>query len=509
MTLTLYRTTSEAKDVNKVLNTIGTYNAEPIVPTSMTTPAVYITMPESTSGHFPGGNYAYIAEWNRYYYMDPPVWLSDGVWQVQLRCDVLMSHRAGIRSQSAYVARAASEYDLSISDTAAPVTVGINRKIDDLSISHYVGAYGGWTTTGNVLTQSGNVVVVALDVGAYKTDGSSDWTVPDTPYLYVCLSFSEYSKLVNTLKRAGANLLAGLTGISEFTNIVSEAYVLPYEPRHGSRVTTLGLWVTQSPVDITSWDGIKDFAVTANCYVLNKNVTGEFYWEADVVLPSEDMYKNAQPFTSYTLEMYPLGCQDIDSRILSQQGNRCRLYVGCKCDPLGGEAIFHYGVGAYGVDQDIDRVRDLCINPIGSTNIRTDYASVSVTSSNIKITELASKLVGSVSSMVSAASEGSFAGAFGSGVAEAATWDFGVPSYSVSGTPKGAIYTQGARLITTYQEQLPIPTELIGRPLYQVRTLGDLSGFVQVQDVHVEGITAAFLEEVQEIESLLRSGVYM
>ena len=207
--------------------------------------------------------------------------------------------------------------------------------------------------------------------------------------------------------------------------------------------------------------------------------------------------------------MYPLGCQDIDGRILAQQGNRCRLFVGCNCDPLGGDAIFHYGVGAYGVTPNISQLREMCIHPLGSTNIRTDYASINVTNSNIKITELASKLVGAGDSMVSAAKGGSYGAALAGGVNEAAEWDFGVPSYSVSGTPKGALYTKGARLLTTYQEQLPIPETFIGRPLFQVRTLGNLSGFVQVQDVHVEGIPGAFLEEVQEIESLLRSGVYM
>lgn len=509
MTLTLYRTTSEAKDVNKVLTTIGTYNAEPIVPTSMTAPAVYITLPESTAGHFPGGNYAYIAEWNRYYYMDAPVWLSDGVWQVQLRCDVLMSHRAGIRSQSAYVARAASEYDLSISDTAAPVYVGLQRNVTNLVSAAFTGGDSTWTTSGSVLLQPGEVVVVALNVSAYKLEGGSGWYVPDTPYLYVCLSFSEYSKLINVTKRMGADLMAGLTGLSEFTNIVADAYVLPYEPNHGGKISHVGLWTTQSPVDINSWDGIKDYAMPATCYVLSKNSLGEFFWSADITLPSSDNYKNVEPFATYTLEMYPLGCQDIDGRILAQQGNRCRLFVGCQCDPLGGDAIFHYGVGEYGVAPSISQLREMCIHPLGSTNIRTDYASINVTNSNIKITELASKLVGAGESMVSAAKGGSYGAALAGGVKEAAEWDFGVPSYSVSGTPKGALYTKGARLITTYQEQLPIPTELIGRPLYQVRTLGELSGFVQAQDVHVEGITGAFLEEVQEIERLLRSGVYM
>ena len=503
ITYTLYNTNSDRIAVDKVLTTVASGEGVVHPPFDVLNPNVILK-----SSAIPKFNYMYIQETDRFYFAGPPQWLGGDAWSVSLQSDVLGTWKTNIKNLNAYVSRCESEYDLGISDNAAPSLVGLRRNVVRLAPDTFTGADSPWTSSGSVLVQQGEVVVVALNVSAYQTQNSTGWVVPDTPYLYVCLSFSEYSKLINVTKRIGADFVAGLTGISDFSNIIADAYVLPYEPNHGAKVTNIGIWETQSPIDINSWDGIKDWAIPANCYVLEKNSLGEFYWSADITLPSSDTYKNASPFASYTVETYPLGCQDIDSRILAQAGPRCRLYIGCVCDPLGGDAIYHFGVGEYEVSKTIGQLRSLCVYPLGSTNIKTDYATVNVTNSNIKITELASKLVGAGESMVSAAMGGSYVGALAGGVKEAAGWDFGVPSYSVAGTPKGALFTNGVNLIMTYQEQLPIPETLIGRPLFQIRRLGDLSGFVQVQDVHVEGFPC-FAEEQQEIETLLKSGVIL
>lgn len=50
--------------------------------------------------------------------------------------------------------------------------------------------------------------------------------------------------------------------------------------------------------------------------------------------------------------------------------------------------------------------------------------------------------------------------------------------------------------------------KLIGKPLEEVRTLGDLSGYVQIREVHTDGIIAT-KPELDEIESLLKSGVIL
>lgn len=64
-------------------------------------------------------NYAYIASFGRYYYIDD--WrFGDGFWQAQMHVDVLASWKDGIGSSTQYVTRAYQEYDGDIVDTLFP-----------------------------------------------------------------------------------------------------------------------------------------------------------------------------------------------------------------------------------------------------------------------------------------------------------------------------------------------------------------------------------------------------
>ena len=49
---------------------------------------------------------------------------------------------------------------------------------------------------------------------------------------------------------------------------------------------------------------------------------------------------------------------------------------------------------------------------------------------------------------------------------------------------------------------------LKGRPLYQVKTLSSLSGFTQIDDIHLENIKA-FQDEKDELYNLLKSGIIL
>lgn len=50
---------------------------------------------------------------------------------------------------------------------------------------------------------------------------------------------------------------------------------------------------------------------------------------------------------------------------------------------------------------------------------------------------------------------------------------------------------------------------LIGKPLYQSKTLSELSGYTVVDEIHLEGFYNATKEEVSSIETILKSGVIL
>ena len=51
--------------------------------------------------------------------------------------------------------------------------------------------------------------------------------------------------------------------------------------------------------------------------------------------------------------------------------------------------------------------------------------------------------------------------------------------------------------------------KLYGRPLYETRTLSDLTGFTVVDSVHLENIAGATAIELKTIEAALNGGVIL
>lgn len=61
-------------------------------------------------------NYAYIALWNRYYYVTDIALDITGLWTVTMHVDVLMTYSTEIRQQNAIVARQERRYNMYLDD---------------------------------------------------------------------------------------------------------------------------------------------------------------------------------------------------------------------------------------------------------------------------------------------------------------------------------------------------------------------------------------------------------
>lgn len=81
-------------------------------------------------------NYAYIAEFGRYYWIVDWEWIG-GLWYCFLRCDVLATYKSSIGSTTCYVARSSAASDGRVQDNAYP-TVAEIRTVTD------AGSYFDW-----------------------------------------------------------------------------------------------------------------------------------------------------------------------------------------------------------------------------------------------------------------------------------------------------------------------------------------------------------------------------
>ena len=111
LTIKLYKTSSPYNQITKTLSNelslTGTYKDN----ISILEPEVLI----STSTNINQYNYMYIADNERYYFIDIDI-VRDGLYRIKGSVDVLYSHKAEILNNKAVVKRQANQYNLYLND---------------------------------------------------------------------------------------------------------------------------------------------------------------------------------------------------------------------------------------------------------------------------------------------------------------------------------------------------------------------------------------------------------
>ena len=96
-TISLFKTASENNRVVKDLTDEKQLSGELRNQTSVLNPKIRIESAENIAGY----NYCYIPEFGRYYYIVDITSVRTRVWEVSMRCDVLMSYKDEIKGLNA------------------------------------------------------------------------------------------------------------------------------------------------------------------------------------------------------------------------------------------------------------------------------------------------------------------------------------------------------------------------------------------------------------------------
>lgn len=111
-TVQLMNNQEELNKINKnpstVLSVDGTLREE----TSLIDPVILIEY----NGTLTSVNYAYIAEFHRYYFITQVESVRTGLWRVYMHCDVLKTYAQGILGCQCVVARNENKYNLLLND---------------------------------------------------------------------------------------------------------------------------------------------------------------------------------------------------------------------------------------------------------------------------------------------------------------------------------------------------------------------------------------------------------
>lgn len=115
-TISLYTCTAEKIRVDKsaYLTKVGDFTGTMKGELSLMDPVILVS---GSLTAFNTSNYAYIAEFDRYYFIGDPKAIRQSLVEVPLHQDVLMSYRAGIKKQYAVIARNEKDYSLYIDDS--------------------------------------------------------------------------------------------------------------------------------------------------------------------------------------------------------------------------------------------------------------------------------------------------------------------------------------------------------------------------------------------------------
>ena len=122
-TISLFKTASENNRVVKALTNEKQLSGELRNQTSVLKPTIRIESADNISGY----NYCYISEFGRYYYITDIVSVRTNCFIIYLRCDVLMSYSAQIKSLRPIIEREEVGQSSGLIDNDMPIN--INKKV--------------------------------------------------------------------------------------------------------------------------------------------------------------------------------------------------------------------------------------------------------------------------------------------------------------------------------------------------------------------------------------------
>lgn len=445
-----------------------------------------------------GFNYAYIADFGRYYYVKEWQW-SERLWHIYLEEDILASFKTDILNSSCFVLRSASSSDLTLTDDFYPAKATAVNKVNQATSNPWpADLSSGYYVVGIINTDSGAVGSVSY----YVMTNSQFKTLCST-----LMSSTSWLQVPNDFLNGGMNekLLRTLFNPIQYISSVKWFPVAP--PTNGS-VSDLpyGWWsltgVSASKLDA---DGV---ATTSFTIPIPDHPQAS----------SRGEYLNAAPYTKLTLFAGPFGEIPLDGTIYTRnQSIRCDVAIDCIS-----------GIGTMEMNVDI-----LASYPNTITNMRQAQIGVDIQISQMSVDKLAqaetvvtgaldvtagalhtaaaatniTALINPIGGALSAAAQG--AQTISTGVHAIANGiRASIPQMLTSGV-NGSLSAYYFRPYVQAECFELVAEDLsdFGRPLAQNKTLSTLSGYVLCKDPHVQ--TYGTINETAGVNAYLESGVFL
>lgn len=484
MTITFYSIGEKRNKLSKTLGTGTQLTGTMREPSSLIDPVILVE-----SATVPRWNYAYIADFGRYYFITEIVAEQYKIFRIAMHVDVLMSYKGvkngasstGIYGLKPYVTRWEGA-DVDLPETRIPV-----RAVTDV-VTSSVTVQPAWEGSSNIFKSTSPLLKKYFMY--IKGEGpSSQAPFPLGAYYYdywgmKCLASQLADKQMD---------IVGKT-VNDF---IYKFGVIPFEIDNKlvvSGAETIDLPGSLNQINLpVSYDShtTEWWVPTLASYNIRS-----FEWTLSLSVPSlTNTARNFAPYHKLSLRFRPFGKFELDSGIVfnNAYSSPITFKVRVDVDPITGNAALFYGRSSADVY-------------LGSSNVMMTFPVSGESYSAAKIASGVISVAGAIASAV--ATEGATApAAFGAAINAASSL---VPNVSVTGGEQFII--DEYPVVESYRKtSIDYAYDYLGKPYYAEDYVYNLSGYIEAGRVNIEGTGFASMldSERSELERIMMGGCYV
>lgn len=414
-------------------------------------------------------NYCSIPYWERYYFVTDWRW-ANGVWEVDLKVDVLASFKTAIGNTSAYIVRSASDYNGNVYDGKYPINA--NATIQTTALAQSIDMNHGCYVVGVVNCSNTNYRIGAVE--------------------YYAMTESQLNALLQFLYSGSIYQMSNITEIGEglYKSIMNPMQYITsciWIPLDATVATSHA----STNIDIGYWSNIS--GVTGR--ILEGAVFSKLNYYQLPTHPqaaTRGAYLNYAPYTKYTLYYPPFGGIPINPTFRNAGNYLC---IDLTFDIVKGLSNLRLSMQNSNTDVDkttrkvfVERSGQCCV-PIQINQVNTDMiAGVTGVASSI-LSGMTGDFIGAANGLIGTASN----------VIQNTSNSLGY-----NGSFMAAV--QCPMLVSEFYNIANEDNAEFGRPLCAVRTINSLSGFIQCGDA--DHSFAGTDSERKEINRYLMEGFF-
>lgn len=427
----------------------------------------------------PSFNYAYISEFNRYYYVTDWTWSDNRLWEASLSTDVLATFRDDIGNSELYVLRSSADYDGNIVDNLYPEKTYC-QTVQQFGNSPWIHVVG----SDNIDLSTGVFIVGYVTKNTPNSDhmyGSVIYSAMQQSGLTALVSALLDDSILEDFSPEDASLALQKSLIDPLSYIKSCIWLpVMYESIAGPSLSSVNIW---------------DWEVTATNKILSNDPPYIMYLVSGLPITKHPYtttrgnYMNTSPYTRLNLDFPPFGNIDIDTTLAA---NASQLEGRIHIDLVTGAATLRLLID--GVEQGL--YSGQAGIQIQLSQVSRDYLGAAVGAAQGLVSGIGGILTGNIGGAISGGI---------SGIANAA---YAMIPRSSSTGGSGAFIGLARRpcLYHQFMDVVDEDNEHLGRPLCQKRMISTLPGYLLIKEADVD--IPGFAGEAEAVRSYLESGFF-